>query len=212
MKDPVPINPCRPSPCGPYSECREVNTHAVCSCQQNYIGSPPACRAECVVSSECIQDKACINQKCIDPCPGTCGLNARCSTINHNPICSCSPGFTGDPFIRCLPEESKLASILSLPSLLLFYYIPIYTPCRTPGTKRTGKSVHTQPLWPQLAMSCGWCCTCMLLSAKLYRSSSKLSSGVYNKFRVRWKSCMYKREMSGSMPRLMWTERYLQCN
>lgn len=103
-----PINPCRPSPCGPYSECRVVNQHAVCSCQKNYIGTPPACRPECTVSSECPQDKACMNQRCIDPCPGTCGLNARCNVINHNPICSCSPGFTGDPFIRCLPEESKL--------------------------------------------------------------------------------------------------------
>lgn len=60
-----------------------------------------------MVSSECTQDKACINQKCSDPCPGTCGLQARCQVVNHNPICSCSPGYTGDPFTRCLAEESK---------------------------------------------------------------------------------------------------------
>lgn len=107
---PVPIQvsePCTPSPCGPYSQCRVVNGHAVCSCQANYIGTPPACRPECMISAECPLDKACINTKCQDPCPGTCGLNSRCQVVNHNPICSCSPGFTGDPFTRCEREERK---------------------------------------------------------------------------------------------------------
>lgn len=104
----APKNPCQRSPCGPFSECRVVNGHPVCSCQANYIGTPPACRPECVVSADCAQDRACINQKCADPCPGTCGLNARCQVVNHNPICSCSVGFTGDPFVRCVKEESKI--------------------------------------------------------------------------------------------------------
>lgn len=99
--------PCQPSPCGQYSQCRVVNDHAVCSCISNYIGSPPYCKPECVVSSECSQDKTCINQKCKDPCPGTCGINSRCQVVNHNPICSCNNGFIGDPFVRCIQEESK---------------------------------------------------------------------------------------------------------
>jgi hypothetical protein len=72
-----------------------------------YIGTPPSCRPECVVSADCPQDKACLNQKCKDPCPGTCGQNARCQVVNHNPICSCPPGHTGDPFNRCFKEECK---------------------------------------------------------------------------------------------------------
>jgi len=104
---PPPSNPCQPSPCGSYSQCRVVDNHAVCSCSANYIGSPPNCRPECVVSAECPQDKACFNQKCIDPCPGTCGQNARCQVVNHNAICSCSAGYTGDPFIQCLIESSE---------------------------------------------------------------------------------------------------------
>lgn len=36
-----------------------------------------------------------------------CGLNAQCQIVNHNPICSCLSGFTGDPFVRCFVEESK---------------------------------------------------------------------------------------------------------
>lgn len=100
-------NPCKPSPCGPYSNCRAQNNHAVCSCLANYIGAPPNCRAECMSSSECPQDKACYNERCKDPCPGTCGQNANCRVINHNPICTCLSGFTGDPFVQCVYEESK---------------------------------------------------------------------------------------------------------
>lgn len=102
------INPCLNSPCGPYSQCRVVNDHAVCSCLESCIGSPPSCHPECVVSADCPQDRSCVQQKCQDPCPGTCGINARCLVVNHNPICSCLSGYTGDPFDRCILEESKI--------------------------------------------------------------------------------------------------------
>lgn len=103
-----PVNSCQPSPCGPNSQCREVNGQAVCSCLPTFIGSPPQCRPECTVSSECARDKACINQKCADPCPGTCGLSAKCQVMNHSPICSCMSGYTGDPFTRCFAIPRKL--------------------------------------------------------------------------------------------------------
>lgn len=93
--------PCNPSPCGPNSNCREHNSQAVCTCQPNYIGSPPQCRPECVVSSECPTEKACINNRCADPCPHTCGIGSVCHTNNHNPICACPSGYTGDPFTQC---------------------------------------------------------------------------------------------------------------
>lgn len=96
-----PENPCVPSPCGPNSQCRQINNQAVCSCSLGYIGSPPACRPECVVNSECALNLACINEKCVDPCPNTCGVEASCKTLNHNPICSCQNGYNGDPFVRC---------------------------------------------------------------------------------------------------------------
>jgi len=109
-----PRNPCQPSPCGPNSQCREVNGQAVCSCLPTYIGSPPGCRPECTVSSECPQNRACVNQKCVDPCPGTCGINAQCSVINHSPICSCTTGFTGDPFTRCFAIPRKIICLISI--------------------------------------------------------------------------------------------------
>lgn len=105
----VSENPCNPTPCGPNSQCKEINDQAVCSCQPNYIGSPPTCRPECTVSAECLQNKACINQKCGDPCLGTCGLNANCQVINHSPICSCtSDSYTGNPFTRCFLLQRKI--------------------------------------------------------------------------------------------------------
>lgn len=118
----IPTNPCIPSPCGAYSQCREINDRAICSCLENYIGAPPTCRPECTVSSECFLDKACMNQKCVDPCRGACGDNARCQVINHNPICSCALGYTGDPFIRCI-EESKTSLSYVMHSILNVYGI-----------------------------------------------------------------------------------------
>lgn len=112
---PVASNPCNPGPCGPNSQCREINGQAVCSCVPSYIGSPPLCRPECVLSSECPINQACSNQKCRDPCPGTCGINARCEVVSHNPICSCPPQFSGDPFIRCTPIVIEQTPVVTNP-------------------------------------------------------------------------------------------------
>lgn len=95
------LHPCQPSPCGPNSECREVNDQVVCSCILGYIGSPLACRPECTVNADCPQHESCQNTKCRDPCPGVCGWNAQCKVINHSPMCSCIPQHTGNPFVRC---------------------------------------------------------------------------------------------------------------
>lgn len=95
-------NPCQPNPCGPFSQCREYNNQPVCSCIPEYLGTPPACHPECVMSSDCPSNKACSNQKCINPCEGACGFAAHCQVINHNPICICPSEMTGDPFTRCI--------------------------------------------------------------------------------------------------------------
>lgn len=100
---PENVNPCYPSPCGPNSQCKENNGVPICSCLPGFEGSAPACRPECVVSSECSYDKACIQHKCKDPCPGVCGASAECRVINHSPICYCRNGFTGNPFTVCNP-------------------------------------------------------------------------------------------------------------
>ena len=100
---------CNSFSCGPNSQCREVNGQAVCTCQPNYIGSPPECRPQCLNSAECPSQLACINQKCANPCPHPCGLRTQCVVVNHSPICSCQPGYSGDPFTRCasIPRKNK---------------------------------------------------------------------------------------------------------
>lgn len=99
----VERDPCVPSPCGPHSECRNINAVPSCSCLQSYIGAPPNCHPECTISAECPSNKACIREHCIDPCPGSCGFSAECSVVNHTPICTCPNGYTGDPFSNCRP-------------------------------------------------------------------------------------------------------------
>lgn len=115
----TPRRPCEPSPCGSNAICRERNGAGSCSCQPQYFGDPyTGCRPECILSSDCAKDRACINNKCSDPCPGTCGLNAQCRVINHIPSCSCLPGYTGDSLRSCslIPATCK-----NLFSSALFY-------------------------------------------------------------------------------------------
>ena len=111
----VADDPCQPDPCGPNSNPpRVVGDRCQCSCRPEMIGSPPNCRPECVINSDCPSDKACTNQKCQDPCPGLCGINANCRVNNHVPICICIAGFVGDPFSQCYKPSSKLESFFVL--------------------------------------------------------------------------------------------------
>lgn len=101
-----PTNPCIPSPCGPYAECRPINDSPSCSCLSDYIGTPPNCRPECISNAECSNHLACLNQKCKDPCPGLCGSNAECRVVSHIAMCVCLTGYNGDPFTQCSVQQS----------------------------------------------------------------------------------------------------------
>lgn len=222
-------DPCKPSPCGPYSLCRVKNNHAICSCQQNYIGSPPACRPECMVSADCPQDKACLNQICSDPCPGTCGLNARCQVVNHNPICSCPAGYVGDPFVRCLREESKLSFLMSfyltylliyyqvlsfsklyfLTVLLIFTFFVSLSSRKTSSSSTQWKSLCSFTLRSQFSVQAYWQYSRLLLFTELCRPPSELSSRMYHQCRVPRKLGMSEREMQRPMPRFLWATSYL---
>ena len=76
-----PPIPCQPSPCGANAVCQVLNGHEACSCVPGYIGPPPNCRPECVINAECPPIRACIQQKCGDPCSGACGINAKCDVV-----------------------------------------------------------------------------------------------------------------------------------
>lgn len=113
MSEP-PRDPCVPSPCGPNSQCRAVDTTPVCTCLPNYIGRAPNCRPECTSNSECPGYLACVNERCKDPCPGSCGNFATCTTVKHRPICRCVEQYSGDPFTGCTP-----IAILREPEILM---------------------------------------------------------------------------------------------
>lgn len=103
-RPPEPVTPCIPSPCGTNAVCREHNGAGACTCLSEYYGNPyEGCRPECLVNSDCTSNKACIANKCKDPCPGICGPNAECHTLAHNPSCTCFTGYSGDPFRYCSP-------------------------------------------------------------------------------------------------------------
>jgi len=56
----------------------------------------------CQSNDECPIDNSCVNKLCRDACnPGVCGNNADCQTLEHRPICTCPPGTTGNPTIKC---------------------------------------------------------------------------------------------------------------
>lgn len=225
-----PVNPCLPSPCGPYSICRVVNDHAVCSCQNNCIGAPPNCRPECIINSECSRDKSCVNQRCVDPCPGTCCLNARCRTVNHNPICSCNPGFIGDPFVQCSPEPSKTSSsTLSLLCYIRYRLVGICPICfrfrlgfcmllsvicclyqcftcfRTTHPARTHQSLPTIPMRSKLYLPGAKQPCRLFLHSQLHRTTSELPSRMCCQLRVSDEFGMRERKMCRSLPRILWT-------
>jgi len=112
-------NPCVPSPCGPFATCSGYAGVSTCTCLENYIGSPPNCRPECTVDSECNNNRACLRQKCRDPCLGSCGIGAQCLVINHMAVCLCPKGYTGDAFANCFLEPSRKP---------YSYYFVIYHP------------------------------------------------------------------------------------
>ena len=114
LEVPSQQNPCEPSPCGPNAQCQVINNSPSCSCLSEFTGSPPNCRPECISNSECPSNLACINQKCRDPCPGSCGENAICNTVSHTPMCTCSSGYTGDPFTQCILQQRKNVILFSI--------------------------------------------------------------------------------------------------
>ncbi|GIY91076.1 hypothetical protein CDAR_215561 [Caerostris darwini] len=63
----------------------------------------PGFICECTIGPNCRSTEACINNQCQDPCasPTACGTKARCQTVNHRTSCSCPPGRTGDPNVKC---------------------------------------------------------------------------------------------------------------
>lgn len=138
-----------------------------------FLGNPPNCRPECVISSDCPRNQACNNQKCIDPCSGTCGWKALCQVVNHNPVCSCPSGFTGDPFFRCefISKNHYLLFSKKISNKFLIYITFIYfDSCET----ITGRHVRFLSMWSQFHIPNDQRQTVLCLFARFYRFPAKL--------------------------------------
>ena len=76
----------------------------------------------CESDQECSNNEACDNGDCINPCANSnpCSSNAICFNENHRANCRCPPGFTGDPFSRCvirklISKKSKAETLYLVP-------------------------------------------------------------------------------------------------
>lgn len=154
-------SPCSPSPCGANAQCREQNGAGACSCLPDYIGNPyEGCRPECTLNSDCPPNKACISNKCQDPCPGTCGQNAECHVVNHLPSCVCGQGYTGNPFSYCsLTPERKRS-----PSRVLLNLIINPFSCQN----RIGKPLQPISLRTKQPVQRNQSASCMFVPTRLF--------------------------------------------
>lgn len=127
-------NPCAErNPCAGNAECRVSQHRPLCYCPLGWGGDPQtqcykrkrvqlctyidssiftysphvsyANIAECKSDSDCPYDKACYNEKCLNPCthgPTQCGRGADCLAQNHRAHCVCPLGTQGNPLISCV--------------------------------------------------------------------------------------------------------------
>lgn len=103
---PPPSDSCALSSCGFNAKCSVQEGVAVCICSLNHYGNPyVACRPECIIDTDCPRYLDCVRNRCIDPCPGTCGVGALCEVLNHQPTCTCPNGYSGNPLQRCHPHH-----------------------------------------------------------------------------------------------------------
>lgn len=123
----VTRHPCNPSPCGPNALCKEYNGAGSCTCIDDFYGDPYlGCRPECVMNTDCATYSICFNNKCVDPCPGTCGQNTECRITNHAPSCFCLPGYSGNPLHACTPTIRKPVFFLNLSFTLVQTFYDLY--------------------------------------------------------------------------------------
>ena len=98
------VDPCI-GHCGRGATCSVVNHRPICSCPSRSTGDARIeCKTlQCIENTDCDSGKSCVKNTCVDVCrlDGVCGNNAKCTTINHTPLCSCDAGYTGDPTVGC---------------------------------------------------------------------------------------------------------------
>ncbi len=83
-------------------------------------------KGECQYDINCPDNRACIENRCLDPCHTVnrpCAPNAECNALLHRPICRCPIGWAGNahqecfkcrfPYAADVAEMTILASVVS---------------------------------------------------------------------------------------------------
>lgn len=139
------------------------------------------------MNSDCPRIKTCINQNCVDPCPGTCGRDARCDVVNHVPMCSCPPGYTGNPFLLCRPfipdgEFPNISCILDYFSSIFILIVVIainvaHTKFQSRFTCRYHQAtLHPFALWTKQRLQSGERSRCLFVPAWFSRQPTRLQA------------------------------------
>ena len=74
----------------------------------NSITVEPEPIVGCEDNDDCSSNEACRNQDCINPCViprNPCSNPATCSVNNHQPICTCPPGYEENAYGQCTPGK-----------------------------------------------------------------------------------------------------------
>lgn len=103
------INPCIVGdPCVANAQCTGADHRATCHCLPGYEGNPlvRCARVECRIDADCPQDRACVDQHCVNPCDNPvnppCAANALCYVRNHYAACRCPDHLPmGNPMAYC---------------------------------------------------------------------------------------------------------------
>lgn len=89
--------------CGRNSECVARLHSGECQCKSGYYYDGNHCRKiECNSDQECSLEKKCDNHICKNVClVNQCGTNSICVADNHQQLCQCLPGYSGDAHVQC---------------------------------------------------------------------------------------------------------------
>lgn len=102
------LNPCTLGAvqCGRGAECLAQNHRANCMCPAGTQGNPlvSCVTGVCQYNEDCRDDEACdrLNRVCRKVCDSdSCAETAICEGRAHQPVCSCRPGTSGNPYVEC---------------------------------------------------------------------------------------------------------------
>lgn len=157
------------------------------------------------MSSECPSNRACVNQKCVNPCPQPCGQSTNCLVVNHSPICTCKDGNTGNPFTRCFPIQRKSLELderdrkdeLVYP-FAIFFHRAIYF------LRSTSKPLRSFSLRSILRVPRHWRCSILFLLSQLLREPAELSTRVHRELRLPQQQGLHQAKVRGPLSWILW--------